>query len=196
MPENTNQRNLEIVELTPSDLSEMVVNKFLERGTWLSSNKSLEIEDFDALFMLPSPDQIATYGASHQKSNFGPNEPDDTCTYVLHIDQNEAIAGMGEMMLSPKDRPFFKDKPFVVNTYTKLKHQRNGYGRRRLIEMHTASLALHGLPLYSGTIQSRNAKSLWKHLVEDGMADKFTELPESSDRGTPRERYVMRASST
>ena len=86
------------------------------------------------------------------------------------------VAGYGEVRYHLTDESgYFKDKPFVGFTRTGSEHQRSGLAERRLRAMNALARQKYGKPLYSDTLLSPEARSLWEKLVKEGRARKFSE---------------------
>jgi len=96
-------------------------------------------------------------------------------TCVRDFDRHGAMVGYGSLTLVHNEHDFFKNRPFVENTYTDHWARKRGLGTRRLQVMNALALASHGYPLHSSRQITPGAISLWDHLVEQGEAIKFTQ---------------------
>ena len=150
-----------------------------DRCTPATFNRLLHIE----------ADGIESFVAEHTKT-YRQNHETESITYVIDTDTSGVTLGKGEIRLSrTNDSDFYKNKPFVGQTTTTFEYRRQGLGLRRLHVMNMASLAIHGLPLHSDTLRSRQAQSLWEKLVEQGVAQRYMQA--NPVTGKSCERYCF-----
>ncbi len=107
----------------------------------------------------------------------------EECTYLVDTLGDE-LTGYSEIVYATVPQyEQFREKPFVARTRT-LGERRQGLGTRRVEEMNAFTQAQYGLPLYSDTNQTDEAKALWEKLVATGRAKKYKE-------GGKNDRYVF-----
>lgn len=174
-----------IVDIKPEALPPSVAENF-EQIVDLSNPGAAANQTFTPrVFTLYLENDILTYGAT----SFDDSDPEDVGhgVHLLHVKGENTVVGTGEMTLLLTNNAVYKDKPFANFTATNGEYQRQGLGHRRILELHAAALALHGLPLHSDISQSAEAKRRWEKLVSYGDAERYTEMV----NGKAYDRYVM-----
>ena len=173
--------NIELVER--GDLPEAVWEFFVGRHRQFTPPGGVDtsrLGEFQRVFL--ENGDIA-YLASEEKQYDGSKESKEQCTYVYEARDGEKV-GHGEIRWNDTSKdPFFVDKPFVGMTRTEEDFRREGLGLRRIKLMNAIAQMRYGKPLYSSTLMTREAKSVWGKLQEQGIAERFME--------GDHERFVM-----
>jgi hypothetical protein len=111
--------------------------------------------------------------------------PDGTVekdTYFFDTRNNEEL-GYGEVRFNQRsENDYFKNKPFVGITRTLEKFQRQGLGKRRVLEMGAYTEMQYQLPLNSDSLLSAESKEVWENLINEDMAEKYIEAQGGSER--------------
>jgi len=149
-------------------------HQFVNRNEYVPGN-------FTRLMSVVHSDGNKTYLAVQTKT-YTSNKDTEELTYLVDTDQEGLGIGYGEIRKRIYGkRKFFKDKPFVGDTFTKEENRSTGLGGRRLLIMNAICQILYQLPLYSDTLMSKEARSLWENLAalgkakmqKEGKADRF-----------------------
>lgn len=186
MSELSEQLHLTVAQ--PEDIPAVAVDMLWCRSGWRAEGQSLMPQEFSDLYQIKD-DTTTSYAASHIKDYNGYPESD---THIVDLNGKGELVGWGYVRRDVDPVSLNQTgEPFVGYTYTETDFIRQGYGKRRLLAMNMASMAVHGLPLHSARSKPQpKAERLWKTLVAEGLAIAYDADDNSYD--PHRTRYVMR----
>lgn len=171
----------DIKELSIEDLPSDILKFFENNSAKFIPPKDYEPENFKKFLLVNHENGDQTYIANQTKKYDNKNVED--LSYLVDYRGGDNL-GHAELRYNPSsDLEYFKDKPFVGYTGTEEKYQKQGLGRRRLFLMNALAKTLYNNPVYSDTVITDEAKSLWEKLVQENLAKKIKEGNE--------DRYVM-----
>ncbi len=181
--------NFEVSSVPPQDIPTDAALTFWERSGRYTDTPRLIVPGFNRLLQICGSDNITTYVAEHPKT-YHTNGATESNAYLVDVNEEETQVGFGEIRFSISDQgPFFTDKPFVGWTQTEEGYKNAGLGRRRLLAMNIAALALYEKPLHSDTLTSEAAEGLWESLVTEGLAEKYIQHL-ANETSTDRYRFI------
>jgi len=178
----------EIGEVGIDGIPPGILDYFEDKSRRFISPGDYQPRNFNGFFVARHQNGDVTYSAKQIKKypDSGDHQGDtEESTYFVDM-RDDRLTGRGELRKSLTDTSeYFKDKPFAGWISTEEGYEREGLATRMIMMMHAMSEALYGQPLYSDTIiESEKMVHLWKKLVKEGKAKKFTE-----EGG--RDRYVL-----
>lgn len=177
--------SVKIKEITKQDIPTAAMDYFEHKSRSFINVDDYRPGNFEKFFVVEYDDGRKTFLAQQTKV-YKEEAGTERSTYFFDMENNK-ILGRAELRFNIKHpkkyERYFKNKPFVGWIETEKESRREGLGRSRLRLMGAFSQALYGLPLYSDTIISPEAKLMFESLVEKGEAKKFKE--------GPHDRYVL-----
>jgi hypothetical protein len=185
---NTQNKNFELHTISEDQVSPHIQAELLSRSELYTAPSAppLDIQDMN-LLKFEHGNGDTSYLGEHIKTY--QNGQVESNTYIVDINQDSRLTGKAEIRFAAdREDSYFKNKPFVGWTETLEDFRGEGLGRRRLLVMNTASLALYGHLLHSGTLQHDPAVSkMWDRLVEEDLATRYSEV--DSKTGEELARY-------
>jgi hypothetical protein len=160
--------------ISKSDVPKEAEELFKTYGSISTMEPDISLSEFDHFFRIESAN-VTSYVAEHEKHlAIGTME---RTSYIVDVDHGSPkVLGVGEMRLETQERVSMSyTRTYSGYRETTENYQRKGYGLRRLRALNLAAHILYELPLHSDTNMAPASIRLWRHLVENNLAEEYSD---------------------